>query len=80
MFCTVTKRDEMKQSEMKKFPRLDKSKLFVHSLGDDLNDSDFWISKSANARFEHVELLRILNYGDQASSRIQRVFEIAELP
>jgi hypothetical protein len=61
------------------FPRLDKSKFSVRSLTDDMDDQEFWLSKSANARLEHIELLRIMNYGDQASSRLQRLFEIAEL-
>jgi len=61
------------------FPRLDKSKFSVHSLTEDIDDLEFWLSKSANERLEHIELLRIMNYGDQASSRLQRLFEIAEL-
>lgn len=54
-----------------KFPRLDKSKFSLHSLSDDLDDKELWFSKSANRRLEHIELLRILNYGDQASSRLK---------
>ncbi|MBN2355647.1 hypothetical protein JXO59_06010 [candidate division KSB1 bacterium] len=61
------------------FPRLDKSKFSVHSLTDEMDDQEFWLSKSANDRLEHIELLRTLNYGDQASSRLQRLFEITEL-
>jgi hypothetical protein len=62
-----------------KFPRLDKSKFSIHSLTDKLSDRQYWLSKSANERLEHIELLRTMNYGDQASSRLQRFFEIAEL-
>lgn len=76
--CTDLEGKEMHKEKIK-FPRLDKTKFSVHSLTDDLNDKDYWISKSANERLAHIELLRVLNYGDQASSRLQRLFEIAEL-
>jgi len=69
----------MKKTELKKYQRLDKSKFSIHSITDDLNDIEFWLNQSVDKRIEHIELLRILNYGDQASSRLQRFFEIAEL-
>jgi hypothetical protein len=69
----------MKKPESLELPRLDKSKFSFLSLTDDLNDKEFWISQSATKRLEYIEQLRILNYCDQASSRLQRLFEIAEL-
>lgn len=62
-----------------KFPRLEKSKSSNHSLTDDVSDRAYWLSKSANKRLEHIELLRKMNYGDQASARLLRILEIAEL-
>lgn len=51
----------------------------MHALTDDLDDRDYWFSKSPQKRLEHIEMLRTLNYGHLASSRLQRLFEIAEL-
>jgi hypothetical protein len=69
----------MKKSGINKFQRLDKSQLSVHSLTDDLDDRNYWFSKSPSKRLEHIEMLRTMNYGHLASSRLQRLFEIAEL-
>jgi len=69
----------MKKSGINKFQRLDKSQLSVHSLTDDLDDRSYWFSKSPIKRLEHIEMLRTLNYGHLASSRLQRLFEITEL-
>ncbi len=48
-----------------------------------LNDGDenaYWRSRSPEERLEAVELLRQINYGDDAiTGRLQRVFEFAEL-
>lgn len=69
----------MKNSRNQNFQRLDKSQLSMHALTDDLDDRDYWFSKSPQKRLEHIEMLRTLNYGHLASSRLQRLFEIAEL-
>ena len=69
----------MEQSKINQFPPLDKYAFSVHSLTDDLSDRDFWTSRSPEERLEHIEMLRLLNYGDLASSRLSRFFEIAEL-
>jgi len=69
----------MKKSGSYNFQRLDKSQLSVHPLTDEVDDRDYWYSKSPQKRLEHLEMLRTLNYGHLASSRLQRLFEIAEL-
>jgi hypothetical protein len=37
----------------------------------------FWFSQNPNSRIEHIELLRKINYGNDASKRLQRILEIA---
>jgi hypothetical protein len=69
----------MEQFKINKFPRLDKTAFSVHSLTDDFSDREYWLSRSPEERLAHVEMLRVLNYGDLASSRLSRFFEIAEL-
>ena len=69
----------MEPSKTDHFPRLDKNAFSVHSLTDDLSDKEYWFAKSPEERLAHVEMLRKLNYGDLASSRLSRFFEIAEL-
>ena len=59
--------------------RIDKTKFFVASIESDPDDRIYWLSKSAGKRFEHIEMLRALNYGNKAASRLQRFFEVAEL-
>ena len=61
-------------------PRLDKGALVVHRLGDNLTDTAYWLSRTPEERFAHVEYLRWVNYGDQAGARLQRIFEIVEGP
>lgn len=69
----------MEQNKYEQLPRLDKTAFSVHSLTDDPGDKEYWLSRSPEERLAHVEMLRKLNYGDSASSRLSRFFEIAEL-
>lgn len=52
----------------------------VVSLSDqDVDEARYWRSKSPHERLEAVELTRQLLYGyDPASTRLQRVLEVAE--
>ena len=61
-------------------PRLDKGALVIHRLGENLTDTAYWLSRTPEERFAHVEYLRWVNYGDQAVARLQRVLEIVEGP
>jgi len=52
----------------------------VTSLNDIEEDKRYWMSKSPLERIEAIEINRRMVYGqDQATFRLQRVFEIAEL-
>jgi hypothetical protein len=60
--------------------RLDRSVFEVASLDDEDPDKAYWQSKSPQERMEALELLRQIIYGyDPATTRLQRVLEVAEL-
>lgn len=60
--------------------RLDRSVFEVGSLDDEDPDKAYWQSKSPQERMEALELLRQIIYGyDPATTRLQRVLEVAEL-
>ncbi len=48
-----------------------------HKQGE-LEDKSFWISQSPNKRLEQIEVLRKINYGKEASKRLQRLLEVAK--
>jgi hypothetical protein len=62
------------------FPRLDKTVFSIVSLEDaDNDDVEFWLSKTPYERLDALETLRQIFYGyDPATTRLQRIFEIAE--
>ena len=43
----------------------------------DQDDQAYWWRQTIEARLEHIQLLRELNYGDQATVRLQRIFCVA---
>ena len=59
-----------------KTPQINKTMLSVGTLED--NDRDYWLSRTYEERIEAIEYLRWVNYGDAASARLQRVFDIIE--
>ena len=60
--------------------RLDRSVFEVASLDDEDPDKAYWQTKSPQQRMEALELLRQIIYGyDPATTRLQRVLEVAEL-
>lgn len=70
-----------RRTEPTEFPRVDRSIVLV---GTDLNDSgdkEYWLRRTPLERLEAVELLRQIAYGyDPATTRLQRILEIAEFP
>jgi len=58
--------------------RLDRSVFETGSSSERRSDRAYWMSKTADERFEALELLRQIAYGyDPATERLQRVFEVA---
>jgi hypothetical protein len=62
------------------FPRLDKTVFSVVTLEEADNDEvKFWLSKTPYERLDALETLRQIFYGyDTTTTRLQRLFEIAE--
>ena len=61
-------------------PKLDRSAFSVVSLEESDHDLDYWLSRTPAERWAAVELNRRMVYGyDRATSRLQRVFEVADL-
>ncbi len=59
---------------------LDRSAFQIGSLDEDSGEREFWRTKSPQERMEALELMRQMVYGyDPATTRLQRVLEIAEL-
>jgi hypothetical protein len=60
--------------------RLDRSAFRITALDDDADEQDYWRARSPAERMEALELMRQIVYGyDPATTRLQRVLEIAEL-
>ena len=60
--------------------RLDRSVLEAGSLDDEDTDRAYWQTKPPHDCMEVLELLRQIVYGyDPATTRLQRVLEVAEL-
>ena len=60
--------------------RLDRAAFAVDSLDDDAHEREYRLSKTPGQRMEALELMRQIIYGyDPATTRLQRVLEVAEL-
>jgi len=60
--------------------RLDRSAFRVDSLTDDSGEKAYWRSKTPLERLYTLESMRRILYGyDPATTRLQRIFEVAEL-
>ena len=42
------------------------------------NEKTFWFSQTPIFRLQHLESLRKMNYGKDASHRLQRIFEVTK--
>lgn len=58
--------------------KVDRSSMSVSSLSEDSDDKAYWLARTPYERLRQVEILRRINYGHRASSRLQRVLEITE--
>ena len=60
--------------------QLDRSAFEVSSLDEETSERVYWRTRSPKERMEALELMRQIIYGyDPATTRLQRVLEIAEL-
>jgi hypothetical protein len=62
------------------FPKIDRTAFSVVSSFEeaDKQDKEYWLSRTPYERLQYMELLRRINYGAIAATRLQRVLEIAE--
>ena len=61
-------------------PYVHRNALEVSTLWQRQNDRHYWLSRTADERFEALELLRQIAYGyDPATARLQRVLEVVKL-
>ena len=52
----------------------------IVDLQDNSDDLDYWLNQSAQERIQAIEMMRKINYGEDAvTARLQRFFEVAEL-
>ncbi|QLQ07564.1 MAG: hypothetical protein HZY76_17115 [Anaerolineae bacterium] len=58
--------------------KIDRQVFLVSTEFDDEERKNYWLSRTPYERLRHVEVLRRINYGDQATGRLQRVLELAE--
>jgi hypothetical protein len=60
--------------------KLDKTAFSSHSLKDEGNDKEYWLSKTPLERLAAGELMRQINYGyNPITDRVQGVYQIIEL-
>jgi hypothetical protein len=59
--------------------KIDKKFFSAVSLSDQSDDKDYWFAMDPIERMRHIEVLRRINYGHGATSRLQRVLEYTEV-
>ena len=58
--------------------KLDRTALSIGSLSDTSEERTYWLTQTPRERLKQIEILRRINYGDQATRRLQRVLEVAQ--
>ena len=59
-------------------PKVDRTRLVISALTDESDEKAYWLTCLPQERLAQVEFLRQINYGTQASARLQRVLEITQ--
>ncbi len=59
--------------------RLDKTKISVSNSFDTTEEKQFWLSRTPHERLAHVERLRRICYGEEATKRMKKVLEIVQI-
>jgi hypothetical protein len=71
----IRKRNEVRDS----WPKMDRAVIEFVDLKDQGDDREVWRDKTPQQRLEALEVLRQMIYGQSATARLQRVFELARL-
>lgn len=57
---------------------VDRTAFAVVALDEEQDERTWWWSRTPEERLCYLETLRRINYGDQASGRLQRILEVVE--
>ena len=60
--------------------RVDRTAFSVVSMDQADEDGVYWATRTVEERLEAIEVMRRIAYGDAASGRLQRVFEVVQRP
>lgn len=60
--------------------RMDRATLSVVPLFDESDEKTYWHLRTPQERLHQIEILRLINYGFEATARLQRVLEVAPRP
>jgi hypothetical protein len=58
--------------------KIDKTALSLVPNFDTVDEKAYWLSRTPSERLQHIEVLRRINYGHRATTRLQRVLEVAQ--
>lgn len=58
--------------------RIDKTKISISDSFDTTKEKEFWHSRTPQERLAHVERLRRIAYGEEATKRMKKVLEIVQ--
>jgi hypothetical protein len=58
--------------------KIDRTAFDVVSLTEASDEKSYWLSRTPHERLQYMELLRRINYGYEATARLQRVFEFTQ--
>ena len=58
--------------------KIDKTALSLVPNFDTVDEKAYWLSRTPSERLQHIEVLRRINYGHHATTRLQRVLEVAQ--
>ncbi len=58
--------------------KMDRKAFSVSSGFESTEEKLYWLARSPYERLQQMEVLRRINYGHRATSRLQRIFKITE--
>ncbi len=60
--------------------KMDKNALSVESLDANGDNTAYWLAKTPQERLEAMEFLRVVNYGqDATSARLEKILRVTQL-
>ena len=59
--------------------RVDRTKISISNSFDNTEEKEYWHSRTPQERLEHMERLRRICYGEEATKRMKKVLEIVRV-